>query len=130
MTEPKQVFDAEVVRTTEVSDDSRSGDSLPDPRPIEHVDVRRVNGRTVVGRTFFQMTGDPDAARVRLREVKFKLWLWLCGLGLVTGMCLYGAFTTEVVIYAAFLLIAAVVCGLAVSFIWLLIWALRRLPTP
>jgi hypothetical protein len=92
--------------------------------------VKRIPGGAFIGRALLDAQGDPAVIREKLRDLKFKLWLWLTGFALISGACVYGAFATDVVIFSAFLLVAAAACAVAVSFVWLVIWAVRRVPVP
>lgn len=120
MPDEPRIHEAEVVRKGEADEH----------RVVQHVNVKRIPGGAFIGRSLFEFQGDAKAARKRLRDLKFKLWLWLIGFALISAACVYGAFTTEVVIFAAFLLISGVACAVAMSFVWLVIWAVRRVPVP
>ncbi|MCB9894179.1 MAG: hypothetical protein H6839_07015 [Planctomycetes bacterium] len=123
MPEERRIHEAEVVRKGESQNETER-------HVVQRVDVRRIPGGAFIGRSLFEFHGDPKAARKRLSDLKFKLWLWLIGFALISAACVYGAFTTETVIFSAFLLLTAVACAVAVSFVWIVIWAVRRVPLP
>ena len=131
MSEPGEIRQAEAVRKGEgkvveaevVRESASSGE-------VERVTVRRIPGGMLFGRSAFEFGGDPALARKRLRDLQFKLWLWLLGFAAIAAGCFYGAFVTEVVIWAAMLLVGGAVCLFCVSFLWMIIWAVRRIPMP
>jgi hypothetical protein len=109
----RKVVDAEVVRNAE-------------PHEVEHVKVSRVETSR-----FFRGALGPDknveAGRKGLRDLQFRLWLWLAGLVAICVGCFYSAWDSDVVIWSAFLLIAGVACLLAAAVVGAGIWAVRRL---
>jgi hypothetical protein len=113
-----RVVDAEVVQPAR------------ETRVVEHVSVRRIPGGAFFARGLAGGESNPAAARKRMREVKFRLWLWLLGFAVIAAACFYGAFATEVVVWAAFLLIAGTACLVASSVVWLMIWVLARVKLP
>jgi hypothetical protein len=117
VTEPeRKVVDAEVVRNAE-------------PHDVERVKVSRVESSRMF-RSVFEPGKDAQTGRKRLRELKFRLWLWLVGFVALAAGCFYTAADSDVVIWSAFLLIAGAACALAAAFVGVMIWALRRLPLP
>lgn len=123
MPEEKRIHEAEVVRKGEAG--AETGQHV-----VQRVDVRRIPGGAFIGRSLFEFQGDPAAMRRRLNSLKLKLWLWLTGFAVISAACVYGAFNIESVIFAAFLLLAGVACAVAVSFVWIVLWAVRRVPMP
>lgn len=133
MPDPEEVRDAEVVRRDEpggrVVDAEIVYDAAAHGR-AERVTASRIPGGIFISRGLYDFGGDPVAARKRLRELQLKLWLWLLGFAGIAAGCFYGAFVTEVVIWAALLLIGGALCLLGASVTWLIIWAVRRIPKP
>jgi hypothetical protein len=114
VTEPeRKVVDAEVVIN-------------PEPHDVERVKVSRVESSRMF-RSVFEPGKDAEVGRKRLRELRFRLWLWLVGfVALATG-CFYTAAESSVVIWSAFLLIAGAACALAATVVGFVLWAARRL---
>jgi hypothetical protein len=112
----RKVVEAEVVRNAEVHE-------------VERVHASRVES----GRLFRRLLA-PDrevqAAQEHLRGLRFRMWLWLAGLVVISAGCFYGAAESRVVIWSAVLLIAGVACALAAATVGVLIWAVRRLVFP
>lgn len=133
MPDPEEIRDAELVRRGEpagrVVDAEVVHDSQAHGR-AERVTAGRIPGGMFISRGLYEFDGDPKAARKRLRELQIKLWLWLLGFAAIAAGCFYGAFVTEVVIWAALLLIGGALCLLGGSVTWLIIWAVRRIPKP
>jgi hypothetical protein len=114
VTEPEhKVVDAEVVQNAT-------------PHDVERVKVSRVEGSGLFRRVF-EPGKDAETGRKRLRELRFRLWLWLAGFVAIAAGCFYSAAESEVVIWSAFLLIAGAACGLAAAVVGVVIWALRRM---
>jgi hypothetical protein len=116
--EPRRVIEAEVVREG------------PSREISEHVTARRIPGGAFFTRSVFSNPKDLAATKRKLRDLKLRLWLWLFGFAAIAGACVYGAFVTETVIWAAFLIVAALGCAIASSVVWLVIWAVARIKLP
>lgn len=127
MSEPKKVHEAEIVGSAADRAEERAGDRAPS-HMVEHVEVRRIPGGAFFGRSAFQFNGNPAEARKRLREVKLRLWLWLLGLAGISAGCFYGAWAIDSKFMGAFLIFAGALVSVAAGVVWLMIWALRRLP--
>ncbi|MCA8919515.1 MAG: hypothetical protein KDB68_09335 [Planctomycetes bacterium] len=123
MSEPRKIHEAEIVKDSESQNGEAAGSHL-----VERVEVRRIPGGAFFGRSAFQFNGDPAEARKRLREVKLRLWLWLLGLASISAGCFYGAWAIDSKFMGAFLIFAGAVISVAAGVVWLMIWALRRLP--
>jgi hypothetical protein len=111
--EKPRVVEAEVVRDAH-------------PHDVEHVSVSRVQS----SRWFRKMLPpehEQDEGRKGLRDMRFRLWIWLVGLLAVAGGCFYGAAASDVVIWSAFLLVAGAACALGAAAVAALIWAFHRL---
>jgi hypothetical protein len=130
MPEPRDIRDAEIVREPGRVVDAEVVRDAGTHGRSERVTASRIPGGVFISREYFQFGGDPTAARKRLRDLQVKLWLWLLGFAVIAAGCFYGAFVTEVVIWAALLLIGGALCLLGASVTWLIIWAVRRIPKP
>ena len=97
---------------------------------VEKVDVRRIPGGAVFGRSMFSFTGDTQAATKRLKELRLKLWLYALGLMTIAAGCFIGAFMTDVVIFAAFLIVAGLLVGSAAGVVYMILRAVRAIQLP
>ncbi|MCA8911576.1 MAG: hypothetical protein KDB82_07715 [Planctomycetes bacterium] len=122
MSEPRKIHDAEIVGRGEARDADR------DSHMVERVEVRRIPGGAFFGRSSFSFSGDPAEARRKLRETKLRLWLWLLGLAGISAGCFYGAWAVDSKLFGAFFIFAGALISVAAGVVWLLLWALRRLP--
>jgi hypothetical protein len=97
---------------------------------VESVTVRRIPGGAFFTRGLFASEGDAEKARKRLKELRLKLWLYALGLMLIAAGCFIGAFLTDVVIFAAFLIVAGLAVSLAAGVVYLLLRAVRAISLP
>lgn len=97
---------------------------------VEKVSVERVPGGTFFGRSVFSFPGDAERANQRLKELRLKLSLYALGLMVIAGACFVGAFFTDVVIFAAFLIVAGLLIGSAAGLVYLLYRAVRVINLP
>lgn len=124
MTEPRKIHEVEVIRTSE-----RDAEGAPaqDSHVVQHVEARRIPGGAFFGQSRFSFSGDPEAARQRLREVKLRMWLWLLGLAGISAGCFYGAWAVESKLFGAFFIFAGALISVAAGVVWLILRAMRRL---
>lgn len=97
---------------------------------VQKVNVHRIPGGVFFGRSVFSFAGDAEKANKRLKELRIKLWLYALGLMVIAGGCFVGAFFTDVVIFAAFLIVAGLLIGCAAGLVYLLLRAVRAVSLP
>ena len=92
---------------------------------VEKVSVQRVSGGAFFGRGVFSLPVDAEKANKHLKELRLKLWLYALGLMTIAGGCFLAAFFTEVVILAAFLIVAGLLSACAAGLVYALLRAVK-----